>query len=170
MENIYITIGIFFTLQVINVILNTAKTLIMTRTNNPHLSAVINAITFGFYAAVVKQIAGLDLTITITITVVTNVIGVYLTYWIAGKLQKDNLWKIEIYSKNADGISTQLELRSIPIHSLTLKSLPPIATPKPTVWRSRKLFPTTPTANTTLQKLPNDSKNAALRGGFFSSK
>ena len=33
MENIYATIGIFFTLQVINVALSTAKTLIMTRTN-----------------------------------------------------------------------------------------------------------------------------------------
>lgn len=114
MENIYITIGIFFTLQVINVTLSTAKTLIMTRTNNPHLSAIINAITFGFYTAVVKQIAGLDLIVTITVTMVTNVIGVYLTYWIAGKLQKDNLWKIEIYNKDADGISTQLELRGIP--------------------------------------------------------
>lgn len=99
MEQIYITIGIFFALQIINVILNTTKTLIMARTDNPHLSAVVNAVTFGFYTAVVKQIAGLDLTITITVTMITNVVGVYVTYWIAGKLKKDNLWKIEVYIK-----------------------------------------------------------------------
>lgn len=88
---------IFFILQLINVILNTAKTLIMTRTDNPHLSALINAITYGFYTAVVKQIATLDLSITIAIVIATNVVGVYFTYWLKTKFKKDNLWKVEIY-------------------------------------------------------------------------
>ena len=91
---------LFATLQIINVILNTAKTLIMSRTDNPHMSALINAITFGFYVAVVKQIATLDLTTTIIITVITNVIGVYITYAIARKLRKDDLWKVEIFAPN----------------------------------------------------------------------
>lgn len=90
---------LFFGLQLVNVMLNTAKTLIMARTNNPHASAIINAITFGFYTAVVKQIATLDLPTTITVTVITNVIGVYVTYWIVNRMKKDSLWKVEVYGK-----------------------------------------------------------------------
>lgn len=101
MKELITTVGIFFILQLINVILNTAKALIMARTDNPHLSATINAVTFGFYTMVVKQIAELDLSITIVVVVVTNVIGVYLTYWITNKVKKDSLWKIEIVSKRA---------------------------------------------------------------------
>jgi hypothetical protein len=70
----------------------------MARTDNPHLSAIVNAVTFGFYTAVVKQIAGLDLMVTISVTVITNVIGVYITYWVMGKVRKDNLWKVELFS------------------------------------------------------------------------
>lgn len=117
MENLIITIGIFAVLQVINVVLNTAKTLIMSRTDNPHMSAIINAVTFGFYTAVVKQIAGLDLYITISVTVITNIIGVYITYWVAGKLKKDNLWKVEIYIKENvayDTVKNRLNFWEIP--------------------------------------------------------
>lgn len=87
---------IFFVLQTINVMLNTAKALIMAKTNNPHASAFINAITFGFYTIVVKQIATLDLTITVVVTIVTNLLGVYLTYWIVNKMTKDKLWRITV--------------------------------------------------------------------------
>jgi hypothetical protein len=113
------TIGLFFGLQVINVILNTGKTLVMSRTDNPHTAAIINAVTFGFYTAIVKQIATLDLTITIIVTMVTNVIGVYITYAIMKKLRKDNLWKVEIYCpmtqySNANFVRQELEKAGVP--------------------------------------------------------
>lgn len=98
MQIILITIGIFFLLQTINVILNTLKTLVMTRTDNPHISAVVNAITFGFYTLIVKQVATLDLSITVIVTIVTNIIGVYISYAIMNKARRDDLWKIEIFS------------------------------------------------------------------------
>jgi hypothetical protein len=102
-ELIYI-IGIFTALQLVNVILNTLKTLIMAKKDSVHASAVINAVTFGFYTAIVKQIAGLPLEITITVTIITNIIGVYITYWIMKKVKKDSLWKIEIYAPiNTEG-------------------------------------------------------------------
>lgn len=115
MDLFYIS-AIFAALQLINVMLNTAKTLIMARTDNPHLSALINAITYGFYTAVVKQIASLDLSITIIIVVITNVIGVYLTYWITSYIRKDNLWKIELYLPNEPArtaIKRELEKNNI---------------------------------------------------------
>lgn len=104
MEMIKIII-LFAICQTINVILGTTKTLVMTKTNNPHASAFINALSFGFYTIIVKQVAGFDLYITATITVVTNIVGVYITYAIMWKLKKENLWKVEIYIPNENDYS-----------------------------------------------------------------
>ena len=99
MEKILQTVVIFFVLQLVNVILNTLKTLIMAKTDSKHASAIINAVTFGFYTAVVQQVATVDLYITIPVTVITNIIGVYISYWLMNKCKKDSLWRIEIYVK-----------------------------------------------------------------------
>lgn len=118
--NEFVTVAIiFFALQLLNVILNTAKSLIMARTDNPHMSAMINAVTFGFYTVVVKQIASLDITMTTIVVIVTNVIGVYVTYWIAKKLKKDSLWKIEIYNKSIAPLAYELEQQKIPYAFIT---------------------------------------------------
>lgn len=98
MNEFLIVAGIFFILQLLNVILNTAKSLIMARTDNPHMSALINAVTFGFYTVVVKQIASLDITMTTIVVIITNVIGVYVTYWLANRVKKDTLWKVEVFT------------------------------------------------------------------------
>lgn len=116
MGNFLAVAGIFAVLQLINVVLNTAKTLIMARTDNPHMSALINAVTFGFYTVVVKQIATLDITMTTVVVVLTNVIGVYLTYWLARKLRKDTLWKTEIYISDPEvmaSVKTALQVFEI---------------------------------------------------------
>lgn len=91
---------VFTILQTINVILQTVKTLVMARINNKHLSALINAVAYGFYVIVVQRIAHLDLAITITVTIITNVLGIYITYCIMDKMEKENLWKIEVFTKN----------------------------------------------------------------------
>jgi len=90
-------VGLFAGLQVINVILNSLKSLIMAKNDSPHQSALINAVTFGFYTLIVNYIAHMDLMITVPVTIVTNVIGVYITYAIFGQMKKDSLWKVEIY-------------------------------------------------------------------------
>lgn len=108
------TVALFFGLQLVNVILNTLKTLIMAKSDNKHASAIINAATFGFYTAVVQQIGKMDLMITIPVTMVTNVIGVYLTYLIMRKARKDDLWKIEIFTDNEINIiCAELEYHKI---------------------------------------------------------
>lgn len=99
MEKILQTVVIFFILQLVNVILNTLKTLIMAKTDSKHASAIINAVTFGFYTAVVQQVATVDLYITIPVTVITNIIGVYISYWLMNKCKKSSLWRIEIFVK-----------------------------------------------------------------------
>jgi len=118
MNEIIITILIFAGLQVINVILNSFKSLIMAKYDSATASAIINAVTFGFYTVIVQQIAHLDLWLTVSVTVITNVIGVYITYAIMAKFKKDELWKIEIYVPapiNFEKFSNHLNARLVPI-------------------------------------------------------
>ena len=87
-------IAVFFICQLINVALNTAKTIIMYRENKIS-SSVINAITYGFYAIIVVMTASaLPLWLTILITFVTNLIGVYGSMWLLDRFKKDKLWEI----------------------------------------------------------------------------
>ena len=92
--NLTAYIILFFVCQLINVALNTAKTIIMHKEEKIS-SSLINAITFGFYAIIVVMTASaLPLWITIAITVVTNLIGVYGSMWLLDRWKKDSLWEI----------------------------------------------------------------------------
>ena len=64
------------------------------------MATIINAITYGFYAIVVKQLASLDLITTVTVTIITNIIGVYVSMWLLEKTKKDCLWKISVTTKD----------------------------------------------------------------------
>ena len=92
--NLTAYIILFFVCQLINVALNTAKTIIMHKEEKIS-SSIINAITFGFYAIIVVMTASaLPLWITIIITIITNLIGVYLSMLILERFKKDKLWEI----------------------------------------------------------------------------
>lgn len=85
---------LFIICQFINVALNTAKTIIMHKEEKIS-SSIINAITYGFYAIIVVMTASaLPLWITIVITVITNLIGVYGSMWLLDRFKKDSLWEI----------------------------------------------------------------------------
>ena len=84
----------FVVCQFINVALNTAKTIIMHKEEKIS-SSIINAITYGFYAIIVVMTASaLPLWVTIVITIVTNLIGVYGSMWLLERFKKDSLWEI----------------------------------------------------------------------------
>ena len=90
---------IFTVCSLVNVILSTMKTILTVRSTKI-VASVINAVTYGFYAIVVKQLASLDLTVTVIVTIATNLIGVYLSMWIMDKMKKDCLWKISVTTKD----------------------------------------------------------------------
>ena len=69
---------IFTVCSLVNVILSTMKTILTVRSTKV-VASIINAVTYGFYAIVVKQLASLDLTVTVIVTIVTNLIGVYFS-------------------------------------------------------------------------------------------
>lgn len=90
---------IFTVCSLVNVILSTMKTILTVRSTKV-VASIINAVTYGFYAIVVKQLASLDLTVTVVVTIATNLIGVYLSMWIMDKMKKDCLWKISVTTRD----------------------------------------------------------------------
>ena len=90
---------IFFICSLINVMLSTLKTILTVKASKG-VATIINAITYGFYAIVVKQLASLDLITIVTVTIVTNIIGVYVSMWLLEKTKKDCLWKISVTTKD----------------------------------------------------------------------
>lgn len=90
---------VFFICSLINVMLSTLKTILTVKASKG-VATIINAITYGFYAIVVKQLASLDLITTVTVTIVTNIIGVYVSMWLLERTKKDCLWKISVTTKD----------------------------------------------------------------------
>ena len=109
-------IVVFIICQLINVALNTAKTIIMHKEEKIS-SSIINAITYGFYAIIVVMTASaLPLWITILITALTNLIGVYGSMWVLEKFKKDSLWEITATTdrKHLEEIREYLNMCKIP--------------------------------------------------------
>ena len=80
--------------QLVNVILNTFKTIITAR-GSMIPAAAINALTFGFYTIVVALTANIsNLWINVAITIFANFVGVCFSIWLLNKLKRDKLWEI----------------------------------------------------------------------------
>ena len=106
---------LFFVCQLVNVALNTAKSIIMHKEEKIS-STLINAITYGFYTIIVVMTASeLPLWITIVITVITNIIGVYVSMWILEKFKKDKLWEIHatIDEEDCNCLADELDMLEI---------------------------------------------------------
>lgn len=86
---------IFFIITLINVVLSTMKSVLTVKASRTS-AALINAIAYGFYALVVKQMASVDITTVVLMTVISNLIGVYFSMWLLDKFKNDMLWKITV--------------------------------------------------------------------------
>jgi len=86
---------IFIALNIVNVVMQTLKTLFTVK-GNKYTAALVNAVTFGLYTVViVYTVCELPLWEKVAIVAVCNFIGVFVVKAIEEKLQKDKLWKIE---------------------------------------------------------------------------
>lgn len=92
---------LFFGLQLVNVMLSTAKSIITVK-GDKKLSCVVNAVSYTFYACIVKMITTQDMMIVGVVTFITNIIGVYLITFILEKLRKDRLWRISVTIKSKE--------------------------------------------------------------------
>ena len=79
----------------INVILSTLKSVITVK-GGRFIASIINAISYGFNTVVIKSITDIDLWIAVVITVISNLVGVYIALTITRKFEKERLWKITV--------------------------------------------------------------------------
>ena len=84
---------IFVVCSLVNVILSTLKTLIMVNAGRGS-AIIINAVCYGFYTLVVKQLGAVDYVTAVVVTVITNIVGVWLSYKIMDLFSKDKVWRI----------------------------------------------------------------------------
>ena len=93
----YLTIGtlIFFLLNIVNVMLSTVKTVYTVKASKI-MATLINAIYYGYYTIIIKQIGTLDIEMIVVVTILANLIGVYFSLWLLDRFKKDKVWKISI--------------------------------------------------------------------------
>ena len=95
---------IFCVCSLINVILSTLKTLIMVNAGR-NSAIIINAVCYGFYTLVVKQLTSVDYVTAVLVTIGANIVGVWISYKIMDLFKKDKLWRITVTLKTVDEFS-----------------------------------------------------------------
>jgi uncharacterized protein YebE (UPF0316 family) len=109
----------FFLISLINVILSSAKSICTVRYGRS-VNVLMNVVSYSFYAIVVKQMTALPLMSTVIATAVANAIGVWTSYTILDRLQKDRLWKVEVVVSKCFTERLHYELRNIPHNFIEL--------------------------------------------------
>ena len=84
---------IFIVCSLVNVILSTLKTLIMVNAGRGS-AIIINAVCYGFYTLVVKQLSSVDYITAVIVTILANIVGVWISYKIMDLFTKERLWRI----------------------------------------------------------------------------
>ena len=110
------TLWLFIIFNVINVIIQTAKS-IATIKCGKLTAALVNAVAYGLYTyVVILTMADLPLLLKCVIVALCNLIGVYVVKYFEEKARKDKMWKIELCSPiaHADDIHDLLKEREIP--------------------------------------------------------
>ena len=95
---------VFIVCSLINVILSTLKTLIMVNAGRGS-AIIINAVCYGFYTLVVKQLTSVDYLTAVVVTILANIVGVWISYKIMDLFTKDKLWRITVTVKDKEEFS-----------------------------------------------------------------
>ena len=109
----------FFLISLVNVILSSAKSICTVRYGRG-INVVMNVISYSFYAVVVKQMTALPLLSTVIATAVANAAGVWISYVILDRFQKDRLWKVEVVVSKCFTERLHYELSDIPHNFIEL--------------------------------------------------
>ena len=101
-------IVVFCVCSLVNVILSTLKTLIMVNAGEK-MSIIINAVCYGFYTLVVKQLTSVDYITAVVVTILANIVGVWISYRIMDLFKKDKLWRITVTLKGKKELAECVE-------------------------------------------------------------
>lgn len=105
------TILIFILATVVNVSLSTVRS-ICTIKGGKWISAITNAICYGFYPLIVMLTAKgtVDIIVNMIITAVANFVCVWIIKFVEEKTTKDKLWKIEATFGHKENFIHNLEI------------------------------------------------------------
>lgn len=121
----YLTIStlIFFLLNLINVMLSTVKSVLTVKASRA-TATLINALAYGYYTIIIKQISNSSIEMVVIVTIVTNLIGVYTSLWLLDKFKKDKVWKISVvcYPDLAEKLGKQLEGHGIGYNTYSINT------------------------------------------------
>ena len=106
---------IFAIATIVNVTLSTIRSLCTIKCGK-WLSAITNAICYGFYPLIVMLTAKgtVDIIINMCITAIVNFICVWIIKYVEEKARKDRLWKIEFTVPTDYLNAVDFDLRDIP--------------------------------------------------------
>ena len=90
---------VFCICSLINVVLSTTKSLVMINCSR-NSAIMMNAISYGFYTLVVKQLASVDYLTAVVVTILSNIVGVWLSYKVMDITKKDKVWRITTHLKS----------------------------------------------------------------------
>ena len=117
-------LALFVFLTIINVILNTARTIITVK-GGMFWSSFISAIAFGFYTVVIiYTVCDLPIWMKATVTAAANFFGTYFVKYIELKVRKDRLWMVDvvIYEKNLTFVKDYLNKRGIQFSEMPISN------------------------------------------------
>lgn len=93
---------IFIVLNIINVIIQTIKSLATVKCGKL-IAALVNAVAYGLYTVVVVyMVCDLPLWLKVVIIGACNLVGVFCVKWGEEKARKDKLWKVEATINKTD--------------------------------------------------------------------
>ena len=115
---------LFVVLTIVNVILNTARTIITVK-GGLFWSSFIAAIAFGFYVVViVYTVCDLPLWMKAVVTAAANFVGTYFVKYLELKFRKDRLWMVDvvIYQKNLAYVKEYLDKHGIQFSEMPISN------------------------------------------------
>ena len=107
---------IFVVLNIVNVIIQTAKSIATIRCGKS-VAALVNAVAYGLYTViVVYTVCELPLWLKVAVDAVCNLVGVFVVKYIEEKSSREKLWKVEITipAENAKPFHEIMDACSIP--------------------------------------------------------
>ena len=85
----------FIIATLVNVVLSTLKSVITVK-GGRGIASITNAIAYGFNTICIKSISDVELWVAIVVTVLSNLVGVYIALTIVKKFEKERLWKVTV--------------------------------------------------------------------------
>lgn len=116
---------LYIILNIINVILQTVKSLVTVK-GGKMVASIVNALTYGFYTLIIIYTAldGITLLAKCLIVGICNLVGVFAVKLIEEKMRKDRLWKVEMTYKgtNVNELISKIKGNEISCYYTTLEN------------------------------------------------